>query len=58
MSGKANHKNNTYKKNAVKKSITIRDDQNEWLKIHTDINFSGFVQEKLDILIRKLKRQK
>lgn len=35
------------------KFVTIREDQNEWLKEHRSINFSGFVQEKLDELMKK-----
>ena len=35
------------------KFVTIREDQDKWLKEHRSINFSGFVQEKLDELIEK-----
>ena len=35
------------------KFVTIREDQDEWLKEHRSINFSGFVQEKLDELMKK-----
>lgn len=34
-----------------KKAVTIRQDQAEWLATHTEINFSGLIQKKLDDLM-------
>ena len=39
------------------KFVTIREDQDKWLKKHRSVNFSGFVQEKLDELIEKEKKE-
>jgi len=39
------------------KVISIREEQDEWLQKHRSINLSGFVQEKLDILIRKMEKK-
>ena len=38
------------------KVISIREEQWEWLKKHKSINLSGFVQEKLDVLMKKEKK--
>ena len=38
------------------KVISIREEQDEWLQKHKSINLSGFVQEKLDELIEKEKK--
>ncbi len=35
------------------KLITIREDQDEWIREHKSVNFSGFIQEKLDELIKR-----
>ena len=32
----------------VRRMISIRDDQDKWLESHKEINFSGWVQKKLD----------
>jgi len=39
--------------NMVRKSITITREQEEFLKKNRMINLSGFVQEKLDELMKK-----
>jgi len=39
------------------KVVSIREEQDRWLKEHKSINFSGFVQEKLDELIEKEERK-
>ena len=36
------------------KTVSIRDDQEEWLQTHKFIKLSGLVQEKLDAVIRKI----
>ena len=36
------------------KFVSIREDQDKWLKEHKSVNFSGFVQEKLDELIKEI----
>ena len=35
------------------KVISIREEQDEWLQKHKSINLSGFVQEKLEELIKE-----
>jgi len=35
----------------VKRTITIREDQDAWLKAHPEINLSGHIQRWLDNLI-------
>ena len=40
------------------KVITIRDDQEEWLKTHKFIKVSGLTQDKLDEVIRKFGKEK
>jgi len=35
------------------KMITIREDQEEWIKDNRWFNFSGFIQEKLDEVIKE-----
>lgn len=37
----------------IKRTITIREDQEAWLKQQSWINLSGFVQKKLDELIEE-----
>ena len=39
-------------------TITIRRDQKNWLKNQNTINFSGFVQEQLDILIADVEKKR
>jgi hypothetical protein len=34
------------------KSVTITDEQEQWLIQHTEINFSGFVQKALEDYIK------
>lgn len=40
------------------KCITIRRDQKEWLERETTFNFSGFVQDQLDLFIELKRKQK
>ena len=40
----------------TKANITLRKYQYEWIKKHKSFNFSGFVQESIDKLIRKEKK--
>ncbi len=40
----------------VQKTITIRYDQNEFLKTHKSINLSGCVQETIDNIIKEKER--
>ena len=39
-----------YKEGCMKKirAITIREDQDKWLRDHRELNFSAFVQKRLD----------
>lgn len=37
----------------IKKTLTIREDQENWLKKNTSVNVSGFLQERLDKLIEE-----
>lgn len=37
----------------IGKNVTIREDQDKWLREHRAVNFSGFVQEKLDELMEE-----
>ncbi len=57
MNRNTKSKNNTYRKNTVKRTITVREDQDNWLKNHLEINFSGFVQTKLDLLIKNVNKK-
>lgn len=36
------------------RSVTIRPDQDEWLRSHKELNFSAFIQKKLDEVIDRL----
>lgn len=36
---------------SVKRTISLRPDQDDWLKAHPEINFSGHIQRWLDKLI-------
>ena len=38
--------------------ITLRREQKEWLKQQNNINFSGFVQDQLDLWITTIEKQK
>ena len=40
-----------------KKEITIRQDQLQWLKVHKEINYSGFIQEQTDRLMKHVEKQ-
>ena len=40
-----------------KKEITIRQDQLQWLKIHREIKYSGFIQDQTDLLIKHTEKQ-
>lgn len=40
-----------------KKEITIRQDQFQWLKLHKEINYSGFIQDQTDLLIKHTEKQ-
>jgi len=40
------------------KVISIREEQDEWLQKHKSINLSGFVQEKLDVLIEREREER
>ena len=40
-----------------KKEITIRQDQLKWLKNHKEINYSGFIQDQTDLLIKHTEKQ-
>ena len=39
-------------------TITIRRDQKEWLAKQNTVNFSGYVQDQLDMLIRYKEKQR
>lgn len=51
---KMSEKNDFYRKKTISRNITIRKDQDKWIRNHPEINFSGFVQKKLDDLIIKM----
>ena len=38
----------TENESVVRRAISIRPDQDVWLKNHRELNFSAFVQKKLD----------
>ena len=40
------------------KCVTLRRDQKEWLSRETTFNFSGFVQDQLDLYIELKQKQK
>lgn len=40
----------------VRKNITIRKDQNEWLKRHHELNLSGLVQNLIDTIREEWKK--
>lgn len=42
----------------VPKFVSIRKDQDKWLREHKFVNFSGFVQEELDRFIKRLGGEK
>ena len=42
----------------VLKCVTIRREQKEWLSQQNNINFSGFVQDQLDLWIQTIEKQK
>ena len=42
----------------VIKCVTIRREQKEWLAKQNNINFSGFVQDQLDLWITVIEKQK
>ncbi len=42
----------------VIKCVTIRREQKEWLAKQNNINFSGFVQDQLDLWIQTIEKQK
>ncbi len=41
----------------VIKCVTIRREQKEWLSKQNNINFSGFVQDQLDLWIQTIEKQ-
>ena len=41
----------------VIKCVTIRREQKEWLAKQNNINFSGFVQDQLDLWIQTIEKQ-
>jgi hypothetical protein len=52
---KMSENNKFNRKNTVSRNITIRKDQDKWIRNHTEINFSGFVQTKVDELVNNFK---
>ncbi len=42
----------------VIKCVTIRREQKDWLAKQNNINFSGFIQEQLDLWIQTIEKQK
>lgn len=42
----------------VIKCVTIRREQKEWLTKQNNINFSGFIQDQLDLWIQTIEKQK
>lgn len=41
----------------AKKEISIRRDQKMWLKEHKEINYSGFIQDQTDLLMKHIEKQ-
>lgn len=39
----------------MRRNVNIREEQQEWLQNHPEINFSGYVQKKLDELMETYK---